>query len=92
MMVVLPDRKVHSTMPLPSMIIPFAMSSSTTGVPAGTSEQDKIGVHAQHLRKLYLREITVQACLYTGAFFLCYGPDAIINLLYISNYVLSSTF
>ena len=36
---------------------------------------------ADALRALYLRETTVQAFLYTGSVFLCYGPYVVTNLL-----------
>ena len=62
----------------------------TTNVPGTTtSEQDEIGAYAENLRRLYIREITGQACLYTGAFFLCYGPYAIMSMVYINNAPLS---
>mmetsp|Transcript_23383 Transcript_23383/g.34641 ORF Transcript_23383/g.34641 Transcript_23383/m.34641 type:complete len:568 (+) Transcript_23383:59-1762(+) len=44
---------------------------------------------ADALRALYLRETTVQAFLYTGSVFLCYGPYVVTNLLLIRGVNLS---
>jgi hypothetical protein len=44
---------------------------------------------ADTLRALYLRETTVQAFLYTGSVFLCYGPYVVTNLLIIRGVNLS---
>jgi hypothetical protein len=76
-------------------------TTTTTSVPAGNiSEQENQGsqrvvrasrLHAEYLRKLYMREITVQACMFTGAFILCNGAYVAANLLFSNNVQMTIT-
>ena len=58
-----------------------------------TSSQDtpNTEIQADNLRRLYFKEITTQALLYAGAFFLCYGPFAIASVLFNFGVSMSST-
>ena len=63
--------------------------SQDKGTPPQPSDTE---VQAGNLLNLYLKEITTQALLYTGAFFLCYAPLVILNMILIFGLLVSTTF
>eukprot|EP00979_Chaetoceros_neogracilis_P014875 scaffold4983_cov258-Chaetoceros_neogracile.AAC.6 len=70
-----------------------AASQPTASIPA-PSQQDAVSSddkanRTDILRRLFSKETTIQALLYTGAFFLCYGPFVIANILIISGVSMS---
>jgi len=63
--------------------------SQDKGTPPHRSDTE---VQADNLLSLYLKEITTQALLYTGAFFLCYAPLIILSAILIFGLPVSTTF
>ena len=63
--------------------------SQDKGTPPHRSDTE---VQADDLLNLYLEEITKQAVLYTGAFFLCYAPIVVLNAILLFDLPVSTTF
>ena len=60
-----------------------------TGTPPRRSDTE---IQANNILSLYLKEITTQALLYTSAFFLCYAPIVVLNVILLFDLLVSITF
>jgi hypothetical protein len=67
----------------------FQPTASTPAPSQQETDSCDAEARADILRRLFLKETTIQALLYTGAFFLCYGPFVIANMLIISGVSMS---
>jgi len=70
----------------PAIFQPTASTSAPSQQETVSSDAE---ARADILRRLFLKETTIQALLYTGAFFLCYGSFVIPSMLIISGVSMS---